>query len=307
MSLDQYSSSIVNEGRGDAGGAGDSSGVRDDVQRSNIGIIVNADDWGSDIVTTARTLDCVLRGVVSSVSAMVFMEDSERAADLAQQHGIDAGLHLNLTTPLHAPKASSRLTEHQRKVSHFLTANRFAFMLYHPGLANSFEYVVKAQLEEFTRLYGAPAERVDGHHHMHLSTNVVLQKLLPENIIVRRNFTFGPGEKGYFNRLYRRRLDQRLARRHRMTDYFFDLRPLETSRLARIMALSARCSVEVETHPIRQDEYRFLVDGEFMRCVGEGAVARGYLLPERQGRHSHQMGHSGTVVGAPVPPPVARP
>ena len=46
-------------------------------------------------------------------------------------------------------------------------------MVYHPGLASSFEYVVKAQLEEYERLYGAPANRVDGHHHMHLCANVV--------------------------------------------------------------------------------------------------------------------------------------
>ena len=306
MILNQNAYSALNERRDDKVGAGDSSCVRDDVHRSNAGIIVNADDWGSDSATTERTLECVLRGVVSSVSAMVFVGDSERAADLALQHGIDAGLHLNLTAPFDAPQGSSKLTEHQRKVAHFLTANRFAFMLYHPGLANSFEYVVKAQLEEFTRLYGAPANRVDGHHHMHLSANVVLQKLLPDHIIVRRNFTFGPGEKGYFNRLYRRRLDLRLARRHRMTDYFFDLQPLEPSRLAGIVALSTRFSVEVETHPIRQNEYRFLVDGELLRCAGDCGVARGYVLPERHAKHLDQGEHSGSVAGAPVLPPVPR-
>src|SRR5579862_5616853 len=65
-------------------------------------IIINADDWGRDRVTTDRILDCVDHGTVSSVSAMVFMEDSERSAVLARRSGIDAGLHLNLTTPLSA-------------------------------------------------------------------------------------------------------------------------------------------------------------------------------------------------------------
>ncbi|MGH9342549.1 MAG: hypothetical protein ACRD19_02125, partial [Terriglobia bacterium] len=50
-------------------------------------VIVNADDWGCDAFTTGRSLDCVLQGTVSSVSAMMFMEDSERAADLARSHG----------------------------------------------------------------------------------------------------------------------------------------------------------------------------------------------------------------------------
>ena len=39
-------------------------------------VIVNADDWGRDVATSDRTLDCMLHGAISSVSAMVFMEDS---------------------------------------------------------------------------------------------------------------------------------------------------------------------------------------------------------------------------------------
>src|SRR5204863_4002166 len=62
-------------------------------------LIVNADDWGRDTHTTACILDCITRGTVTAVSAMVFMEDSERAAAEARQHSVDAGLHLNFTTP----------------------------------------------------------------------------------------------------------------------------------------------------------------------------------------------------------------
>src|SRR6266480_4217678 len=66
-------------------------------------LIVNADDWGRDAETTARIAECVVPGGVSSVSAMVFMADSERAADTARERGIDAGLHVNFTTPFSAP------------------------------------------------------------------------------------------------------------------------------------------------------------------------------------------------------------
>src|SRR5580658_11155166 len=51
-------------------------------------VIINADDWGRDKDVTDRSLECVSQGVLSSVSAMVFMEDSERAAALAQQHSV---------------------------------------------------------------------------------------------------------------------------------------------------------------------------------------------------------------------------
>ena len=157
--------------------------------------------------------------------------------------------------------------------------HRLAPVAYHPGLAASFEYVVQAQLEEFERLFGAPASRVDGHHHMHLCTNVIKQELLPAGVIVRRNLSFGRSEKGFLNRAVRRWQDRRLARRHRMTDFFFDLQPLEPrKRLAEILELAARFDVEMETHPIRDDEYRFLIDGELLRCGVKAAVSRGYML-----------------------------
>jgi len=53
-------------------------------------LIVNADDWGRDVQTTDRMLECLLHRSVSSVSAMVFMADSERAANLASEHKVDA-------------------------------------------------------------------------------------------------------------------------------------------------------------------------------------------------------------------------
>lgn len=242
-------------------------------------IIVNADDWGRDANTTNRCLECVLGGAVSSVSAMVFMEDSERGAALAGEHGVDAGLHLNLTTAFTAPQCGPRLAREQGKLARFLRSSRLAPAVYHPGLAAAFEYVVKAQLEEFERLYGAPAGRVDGHHHMHLCANVFFQKLLPAGTIVRRNFSFRAGEKGLINRLYRRWQDRGLARRHRMTDYFFSWKPAEPrSRLETILDLATRFNVELETHPAVPEEHAFLLGGEFRRCAGEVGVARGYVL-----------------------------
>jgi hypothetical protein len=114
-------------------------------------LIVNADDWGRDRANTDRALECVLRGSVSSVSAMVFMEDSERAADISRQHGVDTGLHLNLTTPFTVSGCPRKLLEHHRRLAVYLSGSRFAQVVFHPGLASSFAYVVEAQLKEFDR------------------------------------------------------------------------------------------------------------------------------------------------------------
>lgn len=231
-------------------------------------LIINADDWGRDYETTQRILECAQRGSISSVSAMVFMADSERAADLAREHGVEAGLHLNFTTPFTVPKCSPDLVERQNRLAKCLLRHRLSQAVFYPWLMRTFEYVVAAQLDEFCRLYGGPPERLDGHHHMHLCSNVLLARLLPPGTFVRRNFSFQPGEKGLANRVYRRIVDRMLARRHRLTDFFFSLPPLgPPERLEQIFALAAGSTVEVETHPVYPEEYNFLTSGEILRLT----------------------------------------
>lgn len=229
-------------------------------------LIVNADDWGQDRRTTDLTLECLLHGPVSAVSAMVFMEDSERAAGIAREYDADAGLHLNFTTPFTGSAVPAGLEKHQRKVSCYLRRHRLAQVCFHPGLIRSFEYVVSAQIEEYVRLYGAEPHRLDGHHHMHLCANVLLGALLPRGRRIRRNFSHQPGEKSLLNRLYRRCLDGLLARDHELPDFFFSLPPFEKpGRLPRIFALAGHSRVEVETHPACPDEHRFLLGEEMQK------------------------------------------
>jgi predicted glycoside hydrolase/deacetylase ChbG (UPF0249 family) len=260
------------------------AGAADTAQMVRSGaLIVNADDWGRDRENTDRILECILGGFVSSTSAMVFMEDSERSATLAREKGVDAGLHLNLTSQFSAPRVSERLQEHQRRVSHYLLRHRLAPIMFHPGLSNSFRYLVVAQLEEYQRLYGNLPARIDGHHHMHLSANVVLSKLLPPGAVVRRNFTFRRGEKGYCNRLYRSFLDKRLQKRHPISDFMFALPPLNAERLQGIFSLAREFVVEVECHPVYPEEYRFLMEGGIQRLAADIQIAREYALAKTDG------------------------
>jgi predicted glycoside hydrolase/deacetylase ChbG (UPF0249 family) len=242
-------------------------------------LIVNADDWGRDRETTDRTLECVRRGAVSSVSAMLFMEDSERGADLAREHGVDAGLHLNFTGRFSAANCSPKLLEHQDAVSAYLRRNPLSRGVYNPWLAASFGYLVQAQTAEFTRLYGSAPERVDGHHHMHLSANVLLGGLLPTGKIVRRHFSRESGEKFLRHGVFRWITDALLTRRYRLSDYFFSIIPLEPQpRLQRIFTLAKNSVVEMETHPVDPGEHRFLAGGEIFRWIGETSIANCYRI-----------------------------
>ena len=237
-------------------------------------LIMNADDWGRNLFVTNRILECLRLGTVSSVSAMVFMEDSARAAAIAKDQVVDAGLHLNFTLLFGGPNVPSKVRMHQEKTAAYLLRRRINQAIFHPGLINSFEYVFKSQWEEYERLYGVPPQRLDGHHHMHLCANVVFGFLMPAGIAVRRNFSLWPGEKGFSKRFYRESLDRWLARRYRLTDFFFALTSFQPSeRLQSIFSLSHNFIVEIETHPVEQEEYIYLTGDEFLSIVKDLPLA----------------------------------
>lgn len=221
-------------------------------------LVVNADDWGIAPAVTDRILRCCRLGGVAQVSAMVYMRDAERAADIARAQGIGTGLHLNLIDEYDAPGLNGALAAHQRRVAAFLKASRVSQLLYNPLLRSSFEYVFRAQWGEYERLYGSPPARVDGHHHMHLCMNMLLSKLIPAGVQVRKSFTFGAGDKGLLNRAYRSAVNRWLARRYRTTDWFFSIAPLDRERHLQIVHLSRASNVELMVHPGLEEEYQYL-------------------------------------------------
>jgi len=227
---------------------------------------------------------------------MVFMKDSERAAALARERSIDIGLHLNLTESLSAHNVSASLQEHHGRVARFLLGHRLAQIVYHPGLAGSFKYVVNTQLDEFHRIYGEAPRRIDGHHHMHLCANVLYANLLPKGTIVRRSFSFTPSEKGSINRMYRGLVDRILARRHYMSDLFYSLIPIDASgRLERILSLANDFAVEVETHPAQPNEHAFLTSAAILRVTTEVSIEDRYSLPGAPGGTMHPRTRSLVV------------
>jgi predicted glycoside hydrolase/deacetylase ChbG (UPF0249 family) len=241
-------------------------------------LIVNADDLGRSREETNVVLKCYERGRVSTTSAMVFMADSERAATLAQDAGIPVGLHLNLSEAFTGGHAPADLQRRHDSVCRFLRLSRYALALFNPLRVADFEAVVQAQFAEFRRLYNAEPAHVDGHQHMHLAANVLCQKLLPDGARVRRNFSFQAGEKGAINRWYRARVDRSLARRHRLTDYFFSLsRQMHVGGLGEVMELSRAADVELMIHPAWPHEYELLMSEEFGRALNNLGVQAGRL------------------------------
>ena len=231
-------------------------------------LIVNADDLGRDCSATDTTLSCFANGRISSTSAMVFMLDSERAARLALASGIDVGLHINLSEPFTAPNIQTELRSQHVAICRFLKLSKYALLLYHPVLRDAFRNVFDSQYREFIRLYGREPSHFDGHQHMHLSSNILFQRLIPTGAKVRRSFSFQPGEKNFLNRWYRAAVDRSLQARHRLTDYFFSLAHyLDMERLERIFILAVEKNVELMTHPKIPGEFRFLMSAPYAKAL----------------------------------------
>jgi predicted glycoside hydrolase/deacetylase ChbG (UPF0249 family) len=231
-------------------------------------IIINADDWGGWKSATDAALTCHLQGRITSVSAMVYMDDSERGAELANAHGVDAGLHLNFNQEFSDTRCPRELQERQGRTRRFLKSGRYAQLVYNPMRKRDFEYCYQAQLHEFERLYRKPPSHFDGHQHMHLCANMLMGGFISKGAKVRRNFSFWPGEKGALNRWYRGRVDRALSRRYIVTDYFFSLaQALQWNRIPRIAGLASAESVELMTHPEKPVECEWLLGKDFLQHI----------------------------------------
>ena len=231
-------------------------------------LIVNADDWGRSEVDTEAAREAFLRRKVTSVTAMVFMADSSRAAALALELGIPVGLHLNFTEHLSGALGSDSLRREHAAVARYLMRGRIAQLVYNPLLARAFARLFEAQLEEFRRLFGREPSHFDGHQHMHLCANMVFSRTIPLGAKVRRSYSFAPGEKSVANRAYRALLDWWVGRRCLQADYFFDLsQRMAPRQFGRVCTAARVCSAELMCHPARRAEADFLGSPEYASGV----------------------------------------
>jgi len=233
-------------------------------------IIINADDWGASIPATSRIEECIKAGVVDTVSAMVYMRDSRRAGGIIKNLNIDTALHLNFTTPFDGDNVSKRLLESQLKIISYLKSNKAAQFIYNPMLRRHFDYVYKAQYDEYCELFGGAPQRIDGHNHMHLCANMLVGRFIPAETRVRRNIHFINEKKSVINRAYRSIIDSYLTKRYYCTDYFLHVHQFmhedkeeRINGLKKLAELSKKAEIELLVHPHQQADYKFVMSDEF--------------------------------------------
>ena len=225
--------------------------------------IINADDWGYDAESTDRALECLLANRITSMSAVVHMSDSRRAARVAVERSVGPiGLHLNITEPYADVSVPASVRERQSRIAGYFSSRRLQRWAYNPRLHKAIRDVVQDQLAAFHEAYGRAPDHLDGHHHAHLYPNVLLDGGIPAGLPVRPSFTFLPGQKAPLNRAVRRAINGLLGRSHPATDYFFDIAHFRD--LAYVKDLS-RSTVELMAHPARPHDRELLMSDAWRR------------------------------------------
>jgi chitin disaccharide deacetylase len=225
-------------------------------------LIVNADDYGWNQPTTDATLEAFRAGRITSATALMYMRDSERAAELALEAGLPVGLHLNLTDPFDGDDVPTEIGDRQmRAVRHFgapATVWRSRRWLYDPRAVDLTKAAIADQLDRFRRLFGREPTHFDGHNHVHLCPDVALS--LPGGVKVRTALGIGGGGKK--GRLLRAR--QRITLRDRVTTrHFLNITGLHPQFVAggprSLLGQAATTSVEVMAHPGFGHEFTLLM------------------------------------------------
>jgi predicted glycoside hydrolase/deacetylase ChbG (UPF0249 family) len=118
------------------------------------------------------------------------------------------------------------------------------------------------------RLYGKEPAHIDGHHHMHLCTNMLVGDLIPRGTKVRRSFSLLAGEKAVLNLVYRQVVNRVVERRYLCTDLFFSIEPYRNiQRLKDILRHARSLKVELMVHPERKEEFAWLMSDSFAEII----------------------------------------
>jgi predicted glycoside hydrolase/deacetylase ChbG (UPF0249 family) len=234
-------------------------------------LIINADDLGLDQPTTDSILRCFEAGAVTSTSGMVFMADSQRAAQLAR--GVPVGLHINLTEPFTGSGLDAVVRRRQERLVDYFGGPKWRRWGLNPALFADIELCIGEQLAEFRALYGREPSHFDGHQHIHQSLGVLAARTIPAGAKMRPSLTFNPGEKWWANRAYRSLLNRAMRTRFRTPRYLFsiaDMHPaLGGGVLEEKLALASGSAVEVMTHPAWDDERAVLLDPSWTALIGQ--------------------------------------
>lgn len=241
-------------------------------------LVVNADDWGGSEATTEAILRTFEAGRVTSTTAMVYMPDSDRAAEVAGRSGLPVGLHLNLTEPFGDPAVPAPVRDRQQRAIERLArrdghqgAAPLRKWLYDPTIRHQVERTIADQVERFQALYGRMPTHFDGHNYVDLCPNVFLSRALPSGSRMRNSLDRFPLERSPMALLRSARQALR-SRRFRSTRYTLQIAHLQLPEGGPPdprLRLADTDPVEVISHPDDPHERAILMSDAWGRVLAE--------------------------------------
>jgi predicted glycoside hydrolase/deacetylase ChbG (UPF0249 family) len=233
-------------------------------------LIVNADDWGLEPAVTDQIALCFKRGAISSTTAMVWMADSERAAEIARERAFPVGLHLNLDTRFEGTTIPKGVRDDHERIRRWFGNPKRPALLYNPSRAfqHRVDRCIAAQLGQFRIQYGRDPTHVDAHHHLHLAWNVLFSRVLQPGLRVRATQWRRSSAPGVM--LIRRIRMWMLRRKFVAPDRFYDIRaihPVWGGDGLQVLQEARVCAVEVMVHPGFPGETSVLLSDDWIRAI----------------------------------------
>jgi predicted glycoside hydrolase/deacetylase ChbG (UPF0249 family) len=145
-------------------------------------LIINADDMGASRSTTDSVIECFSEGTITSATAMVWMPESDRAAQLARELDLPIGLHLNLTLPFSGDGVPDGVRQRQLALTSWFDRDSWRAARRHAPDPSLITAAIADQLARFHATFGEPTH-LDGHHHVHIHPAVL--KHLPRKLPIR--------------------------------------------------------------------------------------------------------------------------
>ena len=136
-------------------------------------VVINADDFGKDRVTTEAILQAFEMGAISQTTLMVNMPNADEAVRLAKEKGLGdrIGLHLNLVegSPLTDGLRACRLfcDESGKFVGGGVLRSRRLLLPYRKEIAALIHAECQAQIDKYLA-YGLSLMHCDSHCHAHV-------------------------------------------------------------------------------------------------------------------------------------------
>jgi predicted glycoside hydrolase/deacetylase ChbG (UPF0249 family) len=236
-------------------------------------LIVNADDLGAAVSATDAILTCHHERTITSATAMVYMEDSNRAAELAIGQHLPVGLHINLTSPYTERVVPQAVRERQARLIGAIGRSRAHKWVYDVRLRTEVDRCLRDQLDRFVELYGRQPTHFDSHHHIHVCPNVFLSGALRSGERIRNTLIWSARQSHLIleaRRARQRLLEQRLRSPAAIVCLDVLLRqhgPLPDPVVESVLSALPAASAEVMAHPQDPAEFAFLMSEPWRRML----------------------------------------